>query len=481
MYFSHGNRDSKGVIIMTKRKAKIKVEKIRTDNEGRIIMGDMIHDESRFILVNIYAPNDDKESFFVDTFKMVLEFAEEVGCQEKIVVGDLNLVLEVEKDKIGGRPVTHNKCQNVVKAFMDEEDLEDIYRVTHPEGKGITWKTLNPSPIYERLDYMLVSASLCEKVGTCGISAAYLSDHSIPWLILKPNRTTRGRGFWRLNVKLLGDDEYVNEMRTLFKEIFVGRLDENETVKKWEWFKHRVKEKSIQYSSRKNRDKENTIRLFEKKIKEYEERLVQMEKGRGKEKKGVYSEVIMDRGEILKQIEWIEKEMDELITSKTTSSMLRARKNWMQFGEKPSRYFLSLEGKTFKRKDRFQINKEKDQTLICGVKNVLQEQFEFYSELYASEHKFDICKFHKFTENLQRPKVKIADMEMLDSEFTLTELKDSIFRMKVEKVPGSDGICVEFYQKMFKEIKHVLLEVCKVAAKRGLCRGAINNNDACPL
>ena len=54
------------------------------------------------ILVNIYAPNNDDPSFSQNAFKRLLTFE----CEEIILGGDFNLVLDVQKTKKGGNPGT---------------------------------------------------------------------------------------------------------------------------------------------------------------------------------------------------------------------------------------------------------------------------------------------------------------------------------------------------------------------------------------
>ena len=51
-------------------------------------------------LVNIYAPNNDDPFFFENVFNHLLTFE----CEETILGGDFNLVLDVQKDKKGGNP-----------------------------------------------------------------------------------------------------------------------------------------------------------------------------------------------------------------------------------------------------------------------------------------------------------------------------------------------------------------------------------------
>ena len=54
-------------------------------------------------LVNIYAPNDDNPAFFKNLLSHLLSF----NCDDIVWGGDFNLVLDVQKDKKRGNPVTH--------------------------------------------------------------------------------------------------------------------------------------------------------------------------------------------------------------------------------------------------------------------------------------------------------------------------------------------------------------------------------------
>ena len=49
-------------------------------------------------LANIYAPNKDKPAFFEDLFYHLSDF----NCDDIVIVGDFNLVLDLKKDKRGG-------------------------------------------------------------------------------------------------------------------------------------------------------------------------------------------------------------------------------------------------------------------------------------------------------------------------------------------------------------------------------------------
>ena len=72
-------------------------------------------------MANIYAPNEDDPNFFADVSYHLLDFK----CDEIVIGGDFNLVLDVEKDKKGGLARTHKKSLEVVKDLRESLDLID--------------------------------------------------------------------------------------------------------------------------------------------------------------------------------------------------------------------------------------------------------------------------------------------------------------------------------------------------------------------
>ena len=62
----------------------------------------------------------------------------------------------------------------------------------------------------------------------------------------------------------------------------------------------------------------------------------------------------------------------------------------------------------------------------------------------------------------------MIEREELEQEFSMLELRKAVFNSKKEKVAGSDGFNVEFYQEFFEELKYLLLDICRIVAKEGL-------------
>ena len=265
---------------------------------------------------------------------------------------------------------------------------------------------------------------------------------------------------------MLANSEYVADTRKLIKELLKEKKGD---VVKLEWIKYKVREWSRQFSSRKSKNEINKLNLFEKKLIQYNEMLAEI--GRlEKESTQQEEEVVlnsMTKENILKQMEYCNKEREELIELKVRGAMLRARKDWYMYGEKPSKYYFGLESQNYKRKNRYKI-KNKDGEYVVGLKNVLDEQYEFYEKLYKKGNDFHIGKFERFMEGLQMPTVTQKDREELEKPFTMAELRKVVFSSKKNTVPGSDGLSNEFYQVFFPELSQLLLKVCNKAATEGL-------------
>ena len=346
--YSHGDKDSRGVLIMFKKKAPIRIVKVKQDKMGRRIICVVKYEDCNIMFTNLYTPNKDDPEFFLETFAQIATCEE--GCinVEKVIVGDFNLVLDIEKDKIGGRTTTHNRSANAVKMYMEEEALTDMWRVKNPESQLMTWKVVKPQLIMEWLDYILISSGLLNNVKNEGISPAFKSDHLIPWIVISPSQEQKGNGFWRLNISLLAGKEYLNLAKDTIREC---KIEKMEKVTKWEWVKYNVKKVSRHYSSQRNKSQNNKLLLYEQKLIQYNKELASIAQA---EKESKTNEMIMLRKELLKQIDLIEKDREEIIQHKVRGAMLRARRDWLNFWGKTNKILFQFRKQELSKEEQVQ-------------------------------------------------------------------------------------------------------------------------------
>ena len=101
---------------------------------------------------------------------------------------------------------------------MVNNNLIDIWRTKNPGVKRFTWRQRNPLR-QSRLDYWLVSDVLIHKIVKCEIEPSIRSDHSVAAIHLNLEKIDRGKGYWKMNVKHLQDQRYINNIKTLFSDI----------------------------------------------------------------------------------------------------------------------------------------------------------------------------------------------------------------------------------------------------------------------
>ncbi len=128
IYFSHGESNARGVCIFIKNDIAFSVSNIVRDQQGRYVIIDLELEGCKFTLANIYGPNIDDPEFFSDMIT-------DVALQNDYIVigGDFNFVMDVELDKKGGNPKTHDKSARIIKAWCDDSNLIDIWRHQHPD------------------------------------------------------------------------------------------------------------------------------------------------------------------------------------------------------------------------------------------------------------------------------------------------------------------------------------------------------------
>ena len=99
------------------------------DSNGRYLIMDIIIGEHRLSLINVYGPIKDDVNFYNE----LLEKVEQLPNDHRIVGGNFNVILDLDKDRKGGSKTTHFKSQETLLRWIDEYDLMDVWRLQHPE------------------------------------------------------------------------------------------------------------------------------------------------------------------------------------------------------------------------------------------------------------------------------------------------------------------------------------------------------------
>ena len=243
-----------GTCILFNNNFHLQITKTRSDPNGRFIICDICTNGKNITLCNLYAPNEDKPDFFRD----IAIYLQDFQCDEIIIGGDFNLVMDVSKDKKGGRASTHKNSLEEVKGICETWDVVDIWRVLNPEEERYTWRQKNLQ-IQCRLDFLLISQSLINNVNTVDIVPGYKTDHSMVTMEITTNANPRGPGFWKLNTSFLSDIDYISKIKDTIQQT-KNEYSNDPFVSPallWEMIKLKVRESSLYYS--KERKKKSAI------------------------------------------------------------------------------------------------------------------------------------------------------------------------------------------------------------------------------
>ena len=136
--------------------------------------------------------------------------------------------------------------------------------------------------------------------------------------------------------------------------------------------------------------------------------------------------------------------------------IIRSKSNWVEQGEKPTRYFLNLESRNYLNKTIKRV--DCNGNIITNQKEILAEVKNFYENLYSSrEEELIDVDLDQELESFPIPKLDKSRSDSLESPITESELLSVLKNMKNGKSPGSDGFTAEFFKFFWHDLKIYIL------------------------
>ena len=126
-----------GVLIVLNNNFEYIIHNKILDKDGRFIVLDIeLPDVARFLLINLYAPNNDTPDFY----KNLATIVESSNIRNVIFTGDWNLVLDPALDTFNYIHINNPKSTKEVKTIIEKFELIYIWRHTHPDQKFFSWR-----------------------------------------------------------------------------------------------------------------------------------------------------------------------------------------------------------------------------------------------------------------------------------------------------------------------------------------------------
>ena len=369
-----------------------------------------------------------------------------MATENIILGGDFNLVMDPRLDRVSGMK-NNPKATEAVKAFIDQYDLCDIWRVRNTERKAYTWfKKSDKCASASRIDYLFVNTGLSAKVHKVDISLTTRSDHSLISLDLIDNDQPRGPGIWRGNNRLLNSERYCTYMsNSILQSIANTTRSELGAIGRWEYLKSQCKKKSQEFSKNSSREKSQLLINLNRVCQELQQESVE------KQYNSNMAEVIHQVKERIREIE----------DDRTRGAIFRSRCKWANLGEKMSKYYFSLEKRNSSNKTMFTVILN-DGTLCKQQGEILKEQQKFYSNLYTTDPEI------VFTlENKSGIRLTKDQKMLLEGDIKWEEIESALSSMEGGKVCGCDGLSILFYKKFLNILKEPLWEMYKEVMATG--------------
>jgi hypothetical protein len=447
--------NSAGVIILYNKQYNL-VDKFE-DKEGRQLVAVVESDESKFIIVNAYFPNDHKQSlvFAELTYTKILEMQTIYPEHLTFFAGDLNVCLSSKDslNRLGSK--SEDLVTDVIRNSNEIANLTDAYRFLNPEG-GYTWKR---GAIYSRLDYIFVSKSISGKISGATVDWAFeTSDHAAVKIDFTfENVPEKGPGIVKVNTAILEDPAVALQVGTEIEEM-MSQTDES-------WNPHaRLEFLKVTIRSVISAKVSELRKTANEEIKETEEELNQMEELKIKLllKPNITSEDMKKRVHIIENsTNYLKSKLLKLRIKLSATMAFVSRAKWFEYGERSNKFFLNL---TKTRQNQKLINRIRSGGKTYeGQHQVSEGITEFYKELYSAKPT-ERSVGDDFYENC--PKLSEEQKKFLDDELSISDLTAALSTCK-ESSPGPDGIPYTIYKKYWKIMGPIILRSWQHSVRTG--------------
>ena len=443
--------NSRGTSILFNDTLDFSIGRISKDTMGNyVILEIIIPDNISIVIGSIYGPNDDNPEFYCNIAKTISEYEN----PNILIGGDWNSTRNFKLDNNNYLSQNNMKATKAIDKMCEKFNLKDVWRLKNPDKKIFTWMQ-GISGKQSRLDYFLCNEELISISNYEEILYKYRSDHSPITLTLEFNPFKRGKGLWKMNNSLLKNEEFTKLIKreiNNFKDIHVatpyhpdfsgnklhGLEQIVDPILFWDALLANLRGIIINFSRKLNKKKkEKKTRIIN--------RIESLEK-------------IINKGNAnlleYTQLKNANEELIELRQEELKGSLIRSRAEWLNLGEKPSRFFLNLENRNRVNKTLNEL-KVDDNTILKDPVNIRNAMRDFYKKLYSKPNNIEESDYNP---KIEPKKISENEKLLLDLPITQKELDEALKCQKNNKSPGPDGFSPEFFKYFWAQLGPFFLQ-----------------------
>lgn len=457
--FNSYSSNSRGIAILFNNTIEHKIHKQLKDAQGNYLIVDVSVQSKRLTLAAVYGPNLDSPQFFKSFFEEI----DKIENESVIICGDFNLVLDPKLDYYNYKHINNRKARQLVLDEIEIRNLKDPFRLLSPLHRRYTWRRKNPLQ-QARLDFFLVSDDIQQNVIRCNIGISYRSDHSMVTLEINFFDIKKGKSLWKHNNSLLSDMEYINTINNKIRDIKQQYAlpvynydnindvpdDELQFVIDDQLFLDtllmELRGKSISFSSFRKKQTDKNEQEIIRKIKSIEENLTESQQD---------------------ELDQLKSDLEKLRHEKMKGYVIRSRAQWIEEGEKPTKFFCNLENQNFASKTMYKLKKDNGD-IIYDQSQILEETKNFYSSLYKNkDDEIQNVDMEIYLADFIVPKLSQEEALSLEGYLTLSEATYTLKNMSNNKSPGSDGFSSEFFKVFWRYLGHFVIRSLNSGFQKG--------------
>ena len=429
------------------------------DKNGRIAGCVASCTDKKIGFISAYAPNlngtHNAQTSYIDFLINLEKIIDEVSKKSDylIVGGDFNLILDATLDAEKLNAKTYPIIVEELFELLGRTGLNDAYRFLYPEKQTYTYapKGENEKNIFRRLDYFFVSDTLLPYIKSIENIHTHLSDHKILKIEFVFKDDTKGNTFWRHNDRMLKNPEYllhvINEYHSSINEYIqsnnLTNMEDADPSQLWEYIKYRLGKCSRDFCAQHKKRIENTTKLLREQLNELENNPITNNKN----------------------IKETKNAIDVIEQEEVKAIIFQSRVSYYENNEKPTGFFLRKIKENYVESNIIQLRDGNGTELSKDEIN--KEIFSFYSKLFEKRSTSQPSDaLNKILDSL--PQLNNKECDRLIRPITEEEITNILFnKMNPGKSPGSDGITVDVYKKLWELLKTPLANSIISATKKG--------------
>ena len=177
---------------------------------------------------------------------------------------------------------------------------------------------------------------------------------------------------------------------------------------------------------------------------------------------------------VVDSIQDIECRLKAIYTKEIEGILVHSRAEWLEEGERPTRYFFQLQSSNAQRRKISSIHNSFS-TEVSSQDEIEQAHVDFYSSSF-SEEPVDMVFQDDLLSSLSG-QLSPHQSSLCEGTMTIYEISFAVENMNMNKSPGPDGLTVEFYCKFWDILAPHLVLVFNSSFEAGeMCESMKTSN-----